>query len=618
MSSPPQELDNRRTSFRSRLMAMGADRRSAALLALAALAALIWVNSPARAAYGTFWSTPVALDIGSASLDLTLHSLVNDGLMAFFFFLVGLEVKREITIGELSQKARAVVPVAAAIGGLIMPALIFLAIAGRTGQAHAWGVVISTDTAFLIGALALVGPRHPARLRLFLLTMAVVDDIGALIVIGLFYSSNLRLIPLVLTAVGLVLVALTRFLPVGRGAVYGILAVLVWYGLHEGGLHPTLAGVAIALLIPVFAPRRREVEAAYAQTRAFRQSPTPGHAAAAARRLRESISINERLQLSFGPVVSYLVLPAFALANAGIRLDASALAAAWRSPLAWGVVAGLVVGKLVGITGATWLAVRSRLGRLPPGLRFDQVAGGATLSGIGFTISLLIVGIAIPEGLAATEARLGVLVGTVLAVILGGLVFAITNRRAPRQPVGTRLLRPFDPSRDHFRGSATAPLVVVEYVDFECPFCSRVTGSVDEVFEQLGSDVVWVWRHLPLTHVHPHATVSAKAFEAAALQERFLDFGPALFRQQDRLEREHLLALAEDLGLDLDRFAADLDGAEVARRVQEDADDAELMDLLSTPTFFVNGRRHTGAFDAANLVAALRASPDNAEASESK
>lgn len=594
--------------LRSRLSTMGQDRGSAALLAAGAVVALIWVNTPARTAYDTFWSTPVGVRVGSAELVLTLHGLVNDGLMALFFFVVGLEVKREVTIGELSRRDRAIVPAAAAVGGLVVPALVFLAVAGRSGNGHAWGTVISTDTAFLIGALALVGPRHPARLRLFLLTMAVVDDIGALAAIALFYTNELHLVPLALTALALGLVALVRFLPTGRGPVYAVLAVLVWLGLHEAGIHPTLAGVAVALLVPVFAPRRREVEAAYAQTRAFRQSPTPRYAVAATRRLRESISVNERLQLSFGPTVSYVVLPLFALANAGVHLDGDSLSAAVRSPLMWGVVTGLVVGKLVGITGATALVVRTGLGRLAPGLTLDRVAGGAALSGLGFTISLLIVDIALPDEQEATAARLGVLVATVLSVALGWALFAAMDRFAPRQPVGKVLLRTFDPERDHYRGRPDAPLVIVEYGDFECPFCSRATGSVDEVLDLLGDEVVWVWRHLPQTRVHPHAVESARAAEAAALQGRFLEYGSQLFAQQDRLEREDLLAVASELGLDLDRFAEDLEGAEVARRVQEDADDADLMDLLSTPAFFVNGWRLVGPYDAANLVEALRLS----------
>ncbi len=602
--TPPGSL----VRLRARLASVGQDRGSAALLAAGALVALVWVNTPARAAYETFWSTPVGARVGSFELDLTLHGLVNDGLMALFFFVVGLEVKREVTIGELSRRDRAIVPASAAVGGLVVPALVFLAVAGRSGNAAAWGAVISTDTAVLIGALALVGPRHPARLRLFLLTMAVVDDIGALAAIALFYTSDLHLTALALTVVALGLVALVRFLPAGRGPVYAVLAVLVWLGLRQAGIHPTLAGVAVALLVPVFAPRRHEVEAAYAQTRAFRQSPTPRYAVAATRRLRESISVNERLQLAFGPVVSYLVLPLFALANAGVRLDGDSLSAAVRSPLTWGVVAGLVAGKLVGITGATALVVRAGWGRLAPGLRLDRVAGGAALSGIGFTISLLIVGIALPDEAAATAARLGVLLATVLSVVLGWAMFAAMDRFAPSRPVGKVLLRGFDPDRDHYRGRPDAPLVIVEYGDFECPFCSRATGSVDEVLELLGDEVVWVWRHLPQPRVHPHAVESARAAEAAALQGQFLAYGSRLFGQQDRLEREDLLAVASDLGLDLQRFAEDLDGAEVARRVQEDADDADLMDLLSTPAFFVNGWRLVGPYDTESLVAALRLS----------
>jgi len=589
---------------RRRLTGLGPDRTSAALLLVGAFAALVWAN--ARAGYPEFWATPIGVQIGSAELMLTVHSLVNDGLMAVFFFTVGLEVKREVAIGELSRRSRAMVPAAAAVGGLVVPALVFLLVAGRSGQAHAWGVVISTDTAFLLGALALVGPKHPARLRLFLLTMAVVDDVGALAAIALFYSDDLHWLPLAATAVALGLVALVRYLPTGRGPAYATLAVLVWLGLHEGGVHPTLAGVAMALLIPVHAPRRRQVEAAYALTRQFRQSPNPRFAAAARRELRESISVNERLQASFEPFVAYVVLPVFALANAGVRLDGPALSAAWRSPLMWGVLAGLVVGKLAGITGAAWLVQRSGRGRLAPGMTSGRVAGGAALSGIGFTISLLIVDIALDDEDAATAARLGVLLATAASVALGWLVFRVADRLAPPVPVGKVLLRDFDPVRDHYRGRPDAPLVVVEYGDFECPFCSRATGSVDEVQDRLGDEVVWVWRHLPLTRVHPHAVDAARAAEAAAMQGRFFEYGRGLFAHQDSLEREDLLAAAEDLALDVGRFLEDLDGTETERRVQDDADDADLMDLMSTPTFFVNGRRHIGPYDAESLVAALR------------
>ena len=228
---------------------LDADRLSAALLLAGTLVAVLWANSPVRSSYGPFWGTPVVLSLGSASIHLTLHSVVNDALMAFFFFAVGLEVKEEVTIGQLSERARAVVPAAAALGGLAVPALLFLLVAGRSGHAHAWGVVISTDTAFLIGALALIRPRHPARLRVFLLTMAVVDDVGALAVIAFFYTSHLQLGALLVAAVTVGLVALVRFLPSRRGPVYAVLAVVLWFALDAAGVHPTLTGVAIARLI---------------------------------------------------------------------------------------------------------------------------------------------------------------------------------------------------------------------------------------------------------------------------------------------------------------------------------------------------------------------------------
>ncbi|MBU4215279.1 MAG: Na+/H+ antiporter NhaA, partial [Actinobacteria bacterium] len=339
---------------------------------------------------------------------------------------------------------------------------------------------------------------------------------------------------------------------------------------------------------------------------AFRQSPNPRFAAAATRSLRESISPNERLQTAIAPFVAFVVLPVFALANAGVRLDGPTLAAAWHSPLTWAVVLGLVVGKLVSITGATALVQRLGWGRLAPGLTVGRVAGGAALSGIGFTISLLMVDIALPDEQAAAEARVGVLTASLLAFGLGALAFRLLDRYRPVTPVGHRLLRDVDPSRDHVRGRLDAPHVLVEYGDFECPFCSRATGSVDELRTELGDDLLWVFRHLPLTRVHPHAVLAARAAEAAHLQGRFFEYGPLLFARHDRLDREDLLAYAADLRLDVDRFEADLDSAEVARRVQDDLDDADLMDLSSTPTFFVDGVRHAGPWDAASLAAALR------------
>ncbi len=605
VSDPDTLTESRATRLRRGLADAETEQVGAGLLLVATVAAIVWANL--GSGYDAFWHTDARVAVGGWSMGLDLYHLVNDALMAFFFFAVGLEVKRELTIGELTDRSRAIVPATAALAGLVVPALVFLLIARDSGQAHAWGVVISTDTAFLVGALAIIRPQHPSRLRVFLLTLAVVDDIGALTAIAVFYTDELHVAPLLVALVALGLIALVRLMPSGRGPLYAVLSVVVWFGLHEAGVHATLAGVAVALLIPVAAPRQNDVERVVELTRAFRQSPNPAYAAAAGRQLRESISINERLQRSFAPYVAYVILPVFALANAGVVLDAETLRRSMSSSLFWGVVAGLVVGKLVGITGATLLAQRLRLGVLAPGLTIGRVAGGAALSGIGFTISLLIVGIAIDDPAAQDEARVGVLAASVLAFVLGAAVLRALDSRRPVVPPGTVLLRPFDPRRDHYQGPADAPLVLVEYGDFECPFCSRATGMVDEVIEHFGRDVVWVWRHLPLHQHHPHAELAARAYEAAHLQGRHFDYARLLWAHQDQLERLDLLRYADEIGLDLVRFEADLDADDVLRRVREDEDDADLMDVAATPSFFIGTERYDGQWDAPTLIAALDA-----------
>jgi Na+/H+ antiporter NhaA len=579
---------------------------AAALLLTFTVIAIVWANSPWAHTYSDFCNTEVGLRVGDVHAELSVKHLVNDGLMTFFFFVVGLEVKSQFTIGELTDRARAAVPVIAALAGLMVPAVVFLLFNPSGDDARAWGVVISTDTAFLVGALAIVGPRCPARLRTFLLTLAVVDDVGALLAIALFYSQQIRLVPLLLAAVLIAAIAAVRLLPAGRGPAYSGLAFAVWLALFLGGVHPTLAGVAVALLIPVFTPERQRVEEAVEVIRAFRQSPNSEYARAATRSLRESISINERLQTGFGPYVSFLVLPLFALANAGVRLDHDTMAAAVHSPLTWGVIAGLVVGKFVGITGATALVRATGLGVLAPGLTIRRVTGGAALSGIGFTISLFIIELAIDDPAKQDQARVGVLAASVLALLLGWATFRITDWLSPPVAVGMTLIRDVDPDRDHLRGNPNAELTLVEYGDFECPFCSRATGSIDEVRAYFGHDRLrYVWRHLPLERVHPHAMDAARASEAAALQGRFFEMAAKMFELQDYLEWEHIYRYADGVGVDIRRFDEDLHSSRVLHRVQDDAQDAELMDLGSTPTFFVNGRRHHGPWDAASLIRAL-------------
>jgi Na+/H+ antiporter NhaA len=583
------------------------ENSAAGLLLAATIIAIAWANSPWSHSYWALLDTPVGFRLGDSEFHLTVKSLVNDGLMTFFFFIVGLEVMAEFTIGELTDRARAAVPVIAAIAGLVVPAVIFLSINSSGDTAHAWGVVISTDTAFLIGALAIINPKFPARLRLFLLTLAVVDDIGALTVIALFYSHGIRIPALLVATVLLGAIALIRYLPAGRGPAYAVVGFALWVALYIAGVHPTLAGVAIALLIPVFTPERRQVEQTVELIRAFRQSPNSEYARAASRGLRESISINERLQTEFGPYVSFLVLPLFALVNAGVRLTADTMAAALRSPLTWGIVGGLVLGKFIGITGATWLVQRLGWGQLAPGLTLRRVAGGAALSGIGFTISLFIIDIAIGDPLRQDEARIGVLLASVSAFLLGWAIFRITDWVSPPEPVGHKLIRPIDPSRDHVRGKPDAPLTLVEYGDFECPFCSRATGSIDQVRDHFGDELQYVWRHLPLERVHPRAFDAARASEAAALQGKFWEMAVEMFAHPDDLEWSDIYRYAVAVGCDIERFDKDVrvHASKALHRVQDDAQDAEVMDLNSTPTFFVNGKRHKGPWDAASLIRAL-------------
>lgn len=608
-SPDPEQAAQRsrqRPSIAAKIRAMGQNRIGALLLLLATLAAVIWANVSALS-YESFWETHLTVGVADLQLDFTLHALVNDALMAIFFFTVGLEVRREFAIGELTSWRRAMVPVIAAVAGLAVPALLFVLIAAGSGQEHAWGVVISTDTAFLVGALALIGPRVPGRLRVFLLALAVVDDIGALSIIALVYTENFNPFPLVIAAAGLVGVYFTRYLRGGRGPVYATLSIIVWLAFLASGVHPTLAGVAIALLVPVYRPNRTDVEHALELARTFRQSPNTEYARAAANSLRESISINERLQSAYAPYVAYVILPLFALANAGVELGPEILAGAVRSPLTWGIVVGLVLGKLVGVFGSSAILKVLKLGEFGAGLTLDRILGGAALCGIGFTISLFIVDLAIDDPVAKNEARVGVLVASVLAFVIATIIFRISDAVRPDLQTGQTLARPIDVQRDHLFGAPDAPFTIVEYGDFQCGFCLKASGSIQEVHEVLGDQLRYVWRHAPLTQYHPNALAGAEASEAAAMQGKFFEFERGLFADQENQRPSDIVRLARELGLDVDRFEKDLMSAEVTGRVRDDMLDAEAMGITSVPTLFINGRRHTGPYDAQSLLRALQA-----------
>ncbi len=619
------EVDPRHPSITERLTSLGRARTSALLLALSSVVAILWANV-AHEAYDAFWETHLLIGVADLRLDFTLHAIVNDALMAIFFFTVGLEVRREFAIGELTSRARAIVPVVAAVAGLVVPALLYVLIAGGSGYERAWGIVISTDTAFLVGALALIGPRAPGRLRMFLLALAVVDDIGALSIIALVYTEDFSAPPLLIAAVGLAGVYATRYLRGGRGLVYGTLSVVVWLAFLASGVHPTLAGVAIALLVPVYRPNRRDVEHALDLARTFRQSPNTEFARAAANSLRESISINERLQSAYAPYVAYVILPLFALANAGVQVNGEILAAAARSPITWGVVVGLVAGKALGIFGSAAVMRAFHVGDFGPGLTLERIAGGGALAGIGFTISLFIVDLAIDDPAVQNEARVGVLAASVIAFLLAAALFRVFDALRPPQAMARTLVRPVDAARDHVFGAVDAPFTIVEYGDFQCEFCLKASGSIQEVHRELGDQLRYVWRHAPLERYHPNALAAAEASEAAALQGKFFEMERSLFADQEHQLPSDIIRRARELGLDVERFEHDLTSPRVAARVRDDMLDAEAMDITVVPTLFVNGRRHTGPYDAQSLIRALAetavvpqpdaAEPDAAEASE--
>jgi len=585
---------------------MRTESGSAGLLVLATLVALVWANSPWSSSYESLWHTPVAVAFGDGGLSMDLGHWVNDGLMVVFFFVIGLEVRREFAVGELTDRRRVVVPLVAGIGGMLVPAAIYLGLNPSGEATRGWGVVIGTDTAFLLGMLALVGPAVSSQLRIFLLTLTVIDDIVAVSIIGIVYSDDLSVPALVVAAVCLVgLVVLDRT-GQWRASPYVAVVVVLWVATLQSGVHASIAGMVSGLLVPAMAPERGAVDDAASQFRAFRQSPMPTVQRAARQSLNRAISVNERLQEVLHGWTSYVVVPVFALANAGVDLRGGVLGEALRSPVTWGVVLGLAVGKLLGIGLGSLLAERLRLGALPQGVGNGHVFGGAALSGIGFTVSLLIVGLAFTSEQLRTEATVGVLLAAVLASVLGWLVFRFAARWLGQDDAALpRVLSEPVSERDHMVGHPDAPLTLVEYLDYECPFCAKATSLAKDIQEHFGDRIRYVARHLPLDDVHPHARLAAQAAEAAAEQGRFWDMHDHLFAHQDRLEYDDLVGYAVDLGLDVERFVRDLDNNELCLRVQHDVDTAHDSGARGTPTFFVGATRHQGAYDAATLIVEL-------------
>jgi Na+/H+ antiporter NhaA len=585
---------------------------SAVVLGTATVAALVWANISVSS-YDKVWGTRVSVLIGGAGVTTSVHEFVNSGLMALFFLVVGLEARREFDVGELRVRSRLALPVAVGLGGMIFPIGIYLAVNAGRPTAHAWGMSMATDTAFALGALALVGRRLPDRVRTYLLTFSVVDDLAGIAIIAIVYSERIQVVPLLFGIAFLAVVLAIRIRGVRSGPVYLLIGIAAWVAFFKSGVDPVVVGLVLGLLSYAYPATRASLEQASEAFRNFREQPTAELAQSARDEVRVAISPNDRLALLFHPWSSYVIVPLFALANAGIVLNASFLAQAYTSPVTLGILIGYLVGKPVGTAGCAWLVTRLSHGRLRPPVGWGAVAGAGAVAGIGFTVSLLIASLAL-SGVELAEAKLGILTAALCATGLTWLIFRAVNRLPSRSrlrallgtaEVITDLVVPVDDERDHIRGPERAPVTVVEYGDFECPYCGLAEPAVRELLSDFG-DVRYVWRHLPLTDVHPHAQLAAEATEAAAKQGAFWELHDLLLEHQGALTVRDLTGYATSLGLDVERFTADLRKHVGAARVAEDTDSADLSGVSGTPTFFVNGMRHYGAYDIENLSKAVK------------
>ena len=540
---------------------------------------------------------------------------MNSGLMTFFFFVVGLEARREFDMGELRDRRRVAMPLVAGLGGMIVPVVIYLAFNAGGSSAHGWGTAMSTDTAFALGMLALVGSRLPepaARVR--------ADGRRrrrhrSRSVIAVFATARR---------------SLARAADRGGssrdprrarrshtasyyGLVYSSSARRCGRALNPASIR-SIVGVLVGLLAFAYRPRAWTSSAraissgssASSRRRSSRVSARPG----SPRRSRRT-SASQQL---YHPWTSYVIVPLFALANAGIAISGSFLVHAFTSPITLGILFGYLLGKPSGIVGGALLVTKPTRGKLPPPVGWATVAGAGSVAGIGFTVSILIATLAF-DGSELEYAKVGVLSAALCAALLTWLVYHATTMLPPRLRIrallGTAevivdLGAPVDPERDHIRGPVDAPVTVVEYGDFECPYCGQAEPVLRELLAGHG-EVAYVWRHLPLNDVHPLAQQAAEAAEAAAEQGKFWEMHDLMLERQNRLRIPDLMKHAEELGLDTERFADDLRRHEGAGRIAEDVDSADLSGVSGTPSFFINGKRYNGAYDIETLTTAVKA-----------
>jgi NhaA family Na+:H+ antiporter len=392
------------------------------VLLVATTVALAWANSPWNDVYEQLWHTKISVRLGAWTLAEDLRHWINDGLMTIFFFVVGLEIKRELVAGDLVDRRQAALPAIAALGGMIVPALMYAALNAGSQGSPGWGIPMATDIAFALGVLALMGPRVPSQLKVLLLSLAIVDDIGAILVIAVFYANNIDPPALLLALLLLLVVLGLRSMRVWWVPAYLAVGTGVWLATFASGVHATIAGVALGLLAPAHALDPGGIDRMNRRLQRSDAAPSPEDVRTARLGANQSLSVAERLAHLLHPWTSFVIIPLFALANAGISLSGEGLRAALDSRVTLGVVLGLVAGKLVGISGAAWLAQRLGLAALPQGVSWWQLSGVAAVAGIGFTVSIFVASLAFQNPLLLTEAKIGILVASAMASLLGAVL----------------------------------------------------------------------------------------------------------------------------------------------------------------------------------------------------
>jgi Na+/H+ antiporter NhaA len=583
---------------------------SAVVLVAGIVAALTWANVD-MASYQKVWGTDFSIALGRYGISEDIQTWVNSGLMTFFFLVVGLETRREFDLGDLRDRRRFVLPLVAGVAGMLIPIGIYLLVNLGRPSVHGWGVAMSTDSALALGVLAVLGRDIPDRMRVFVLTVFVVDDLAALVVIAVAYSGQISVMPLVVAAAAFALLLLAVRFRLQPQVVFVGLGIVMWGALRAGGVDPIVAGLAIGLAAPAYTPARGELQAATGLVRRFREQPTPELARSARVGLSSALSPNERLQTFYHPWTSYVIVPLFALANAGIVINGAFLKHAYTAPVTLGVLAGYVAGKPIAVVSSSWAVTRFSRGRIRPPIGGAAVTASGTIAGIGFTVALLIAARAF-HGRELDEAKLGALTAALLAALLTSAVLRITTflpaQRRTRALLGDPhliqdLIPAVDPERDHLRGPHHATITVIEFGDFECPYCGQAEPAVRELLTD--TTIRYIWRHLPLTDVHPRAQLAAEAAEAAAAQNAFWPMHDLLLQHQDALTRADLTRYASELHLDTIRFSNDLEESTFAARVARDVESADLSGVSGTPTFFINGLRHYGAYDLNTLTTAI-------------